>query len=250
MTEKAYAYIGVKNGDTEAAVAQQKKIIEEFCRKNEITNIEFFIIPKKNGITNTDEYKGMLESISKDQKHARIFLAASLSRVTRSFEEWFQIQDDMNSLGVKCYMADSGLISEEYPNNSHLIIKLANQRNPELDLPEEDALAPILLQMISLDDQHTALVMSDNKIYYVVNDEVAEQLAVDFNTELWGISSDGRKIVMRESDWEFKVSDIFNFMNPLDNRGIFERNDCGWELEKIEILKERFRLQTENRSDE
>lgn len=110
MKTKAYAYIGIKK-DSSDSIEYQKEKIKEYCDKKNITDIEYFNVSRNKSVRDTAAYKTMLEKISKDGGHERIFVAFDLSKVTRNLREWIEIENELNALGVKCHMATNGPIS-------------------------------------------------------------------------------------------------------------------------------------------
>ena len=217
MERKGFAYIRTADKN---AVKRQMDEIEAYCHGRGINDIEYFIHYGSSGnLIQNAEFGRLKESIRQTPKNQAVFVIQSIDRLTRDLHEWHEVLLYMRKIGIECYV-----VKDECSFNLELqqeLVEAVNRMNPEYaDLCDDvDESIPKLKSLMPLDEERTAMFMSDGSKCYLVNDEMSEMMALEFHADKCKVSENGRKIIMEEYDRQFPVADIANFMYPLSEVG-------------------------------
>lgn len=217
MEKIGFAYIRPK--DKEDTIGVQKHEIEKYCYEHGIIDIEYFIHHGAGGkLANNEEFKQLKAEIKKNPTKNIVFLIQSIERLTRDLREWLEVVEFFKEHNVEYCILSNGQESCESELQQWLFgIDYGKNPDYEDDCDDINASMPFLLDIERLDDKRTILRMSDNKKYYLINDELSEMMACDFSPEDCRISENGRKIIMDKADRRFPVSGITNFMYPFES---------------------------------
>ena len=227
---------------------KQKEAIWAYCDRLGISKVEFFIDDSlEKCVLDRDEYKRLKAAIEQDTDFEPVFLVQGMSKLTRNMNDAVQVMKEMEKLGAECHTVDG-----PFPNLPDSLLAdlsdIANKINPDY-LDKEDGysdLFPKLVYIAPLDDNRTALLMSDRKIYQIQNEELGELMGLDFKAEYCSIGDNGRKIVMEDFDRRFSVADIKGFMKPLpvNNHFGYDEHDGELIVNKLEseIVRKVFEL--------
>ena len=220
LSVKGFAYIRTADMNLTEGIKRQKDKIEAYCKVRGIDDIEYFIYYGAGGnLAQNDEFSRLKESIGQAAGEHPVFIVHSIDRVTRDLREWQEVLSDMRQMGVECCVVKGEHFSPDFWLQQELA-EAANQMNPEYaaSCDEVDETIPKLLVLKSLDEDRTAMIMSDGKKYYLLNDEISEMIALNFRADKCRVSENGRKIIMEEDDRQFPVADMVDFMYPLAER--------------------------------
>lgn len=222
---KGFAYIRTADRYHTDEVKRQMEEIKVYCQEFGISDIEYFIYYGSGGnLPQNAEFARLKESIRRSTENHAVLVVHSIDRLTRNLREWQEVLLEIDQMGVACCAVQGGRFSYDLESQQKLT-EIANSINSDYtdSCDEADESIPKLQILKPMDEGRTAMIMSDGKEYYLINDEISEMMALEFHADKCRVSDNGREIIMDEDDRQFPVAGIVNFMYPLVKKADFDK---------------------------